>query len=1655
MVLRRFRWDVYKTEKNDPIAHAFSAEPSLEAPNDDNDSSGVAFGQMLTSQATFSSYSADESSTSAMSERDSSTTMPQSTTTTTTTPERSFGARTSYGHDPHPNNNCNSNNSNSNNSNSDQKNPRDGQDGRHHGRTHNVTSDPLHQRYDVAPSPFVKTKRPATALVRSFNVPQNRSGSMRAALPAHRAPSLTDLEIERDRLRAIEYAQGLIFNAAFHFGQIYAKHGSAMRNPETLLVFSEMMTASLLNLLVTEFYDAWSDDEMAMMMSNKKKKRATHGENDEKIQKQQHHQDDGDYDENDDENEEEEGNEDEDGDAEDGEDNEEPTNNFRHQDRSSNAEDSNKKRSQKKKRSTKKSFSRDALTNILNSPSSCEEMPLEEHVTELCMSWFYGDQATEALAAAFRSNKDRDNQNNYNTSHNNSSSTNQQQQQQQESPQHHLSLNPASSTRKNNTSVPLGLRRRNQQIEDFNGNTNGNSDYNNNHNLSRFGSPGSHQHQHLRQVFSPSGHAIPPRHNPELFLRRAKVIEAMITTHQQLQQQQNNNINNNINNNVNIRNQYSPSSASSMLLSVSSSLDEQQQYQDESISRRHGYSSSLPIRLECRRDFELLAQQSKVLQLQSELAQNQSQDSDKKNSPLPVAAAASASALLTQAALAVGKKATVTDGLEELVHTAEGASVLRKDDTGERLRERFFERNTRHLNYCRSRLAVAGVVVDGLQREVAFSVSTRSQLLELCEILANFHVSNLVGAKMNTKTELTSSLMLASWSSSSSCVAPSRPVATTMTNAFTPRPEASLQFSSKDVARQAGFDAAGTKKALDNSHCPFCYPSHPHTLRLNISAMKISSSAQKHSFTCRRCQQAKAGFMPTMECSRCNSSLCAECIRIAEVPVVENILSKAAMSAATKSYGPLVGQLWGDEIASATFGPIHPGKSVPPKKATLDDLGVALGMGNRNLLATSPSVAHSAKGDDEKDDEEEYRTKHRRLLSDTEAKEIQQRRPLSSVGVVASNSSSRKALYATPCSKIFTPTTDVHVVDNRNVVDSTSRHEQQQQRRPGSSSSSSSQTRSAAASAMTVAAPFGARAVTASSTSTRPASAATANGKFLFYTNYLERGKPAVGGGSHNGGHNGGGGGAEDDESKLRARKLPPLPRPSSCSPTPASAATHPSSTSTSAATPKSFHHQEQHPQPEQGQQDFATSIPRLRVNDDDDNNDDNNNNENGDNEHDGFFNLTAAEQVRRPRSCHGKSIDHAVAWCKKTPKPVLGSCSWISQPNLQGRVMRTGSRIDGEVFKAADPIEQHAASIGYGWKHRHVVKMTRIPELDRGNLGRLRSHIERSLAQARRVVEKADADTAKERAAWVLQNRRLREASSRDMIRQFRNEAEAQSTRLNGAAVNDESFHRRQIAAAIEKYANKFSGSSGGMVTTAMLMMSLPSQEKDEQQQDQNCVEDQDGGEQSRSDTSVKNKRKSDSSRHHQPPSSPEQRPQPQPQPHQQQSNNAVSNRVFVAHQMLDELGLHPSLGQLSLKSRTKIVDFIVREKASIKKAQVAAGQLRDLLAWSKIQGEALSVEELVAELGIDPEEIGLAMNDNDNNRSDNNSNNNSNNSLTADSQISSPTRRASAADELIRKKRRQSSAMSVGEIVDRTLEEMKEDEIAKQILKSIESTI
>ena len=113
---------------------------------------------------------------------------------------------------------------------------------------------------------------------------------------------------------------------------------------------------------------------------------------------------------------------------------------------------------------------------------------------------------------------------------------------------------------------------------------------------------------------------------------------------------------------------------------------------------------------------------------------------------------------------------------------------------------------------------------------------------------------------------------------------------------------------------------------------------------------------------------------------------------------------------------------------------------------------------------------------------------------------------------------------------------------------------------------------------------------------------------------------------------------------------------------------------------------------------------------------------------------------------------------------------------------------------------------------------------------------------------------------------------------------------------------------------------------------------------------------------------------------------------------SQAAIDRIALAHTMLDDIGSHPSLGQLSAKARRKVVDFIVHEKASIVKAQNAAGRLKELLAWSRRQGDELSVEELVADLDIDPDEIGIAMHNNNNDNSTNlDSNNTRKNSTTA----------------------------------------------------------
>jgi hypothetical protein len=786
---------------------------------------------------------------------------------------------------------------------------------------------------------------------------------------------------------------------------------------------------------------------------------------------------------------------------------------------------------------------------------------------------------------------------------------------------------------------------------------------------------------------------------------------------------------------------------------------------------------------------------------------------------------------------------------------------------------RFFDRNARHLDYCRSRLNVSGVSVDDLDRDAPFSVTQRSQLLELGEILANFHLSNMIGAKLNTKSEETMKMM-AMMSSSSSKIniqntnssgismvssiggggggimnqnSSSQTQTQTqnnnnkmMTNAFTPRPEASLQLNNKDTLRQAGLDTSSYSSRRPPIRCPFC-ATQPHTLHLDVSAMRMGGFAEKQAFRCRCCGQSRAGIVPTMVCNRCKLALCADCIKVSEAPLVESVLSAAAMAAAARSFGELVSQLWGGEIAGALFGPIHPAKSLPPKKATLEDLGVALGTG-RNLFTTEQSQQQLVELQHMMGFTAPTTTtvvERGLVVPASMTKEqllIQQRRPLSSVGVV-SLASSRQTLYSTPCSKTMTPTTDVHVVvvNNNNsrppsAFSTTStttgrslghvlyKHYSEgqeedifkdQKKRPSSSGSAASGGMSTSRHRQKRLPPL-----PFSSSSSKRNRKSENDGELSFSIPALRKDDDT---------------GPDDNEfvfqhhqqeEELRQKKIleqeekmkkmmekvgynfhqggysrdfynvghiNPFFASSSSSPSPS-----PSSVLSFVSSP----------QPQQQQQQQQREVESNNV-----------------------FNLTETSVVTNNKKSELSSVsitqqeepNQKTATTKKSAPSKCAHCTWISSPGLQGRVMRAGSRIDGEVFAASDPVEQHASSIGYGWRNRHVLRMTRIPEMSRGNLGRLRSHIERSLAQARRTVERADAEAERERLASALHGRRMREASSRDMVRQFRQEAEALSNRLvsgDGASggvgavvggTTDEGHHKRQIAAEIEKYANKF----------------------------------------------------------------------------------------------------------------------------------------------------------------------------------------------------------------------------------------------------------
>ena len=82
--------------------------------------------------------------------------------------------------------------------------------------------------------------------------------------------------------------------------------------------------------------------------------------------------------------------------------------------------------------------------------------------------------------------------------------------------------------------------------------------------------------------------------------------------------------------------------------------------------------------------------------------------------------------------------------------------------------------------------------------------------------------------------------------------------------------------------------------------------------------------------------------MTRMTCSLCDALLCVECIKVADIPVVEEVLAKAAMESGCTSYTDIVTKLWGREIASSSFGPMTPPPTREKGGATLNDLGNAL-----------------------------------------------------------------------------------------------------------------------------------------------------------------------------------------------------------------------------------------------------------------------------------------------------------------------------------------------------------------------------------------------------------------------------------------------------------------------------------------------------------------------------------------------------------------------------------------------------------------------------------------------------------------------------------------------------------------------------------------
>jgi hypothetical protein len=973
------------------------------------------------------------------------------------------------------------------------------------------------------------SRRPPSALLRSMppSLSAARTPSPVARAPSHDGASASRSGDDGDDDATVAYAQGLIFNAAFHFGQLLVRHGVEVRGAPALHVFAQFFTATLLNLLATEFHDVRSHAGAGGSAGGGGGAAAT-----------------------------------------------------------------------------------GSTRETLFAASGADDKTLEQSANELCVAWFFGEQARTALASVFGGRAAVS-----------------------------ISATWAPAPAAGDASASPAPHKAGASSMVAGGSASG--------------------------AVSPGGFSIPPRHQLDTFVRASRAVDAAL-----------------------------PGGA----LAAPDA------------------AQALPLKYNSRRMHELIASRGLGRRRAGGDGGANALAGDGRGEDVGGGGAAPAEWARAGAA------ADVTANLEVLTYRLQRGELTPEAEAAERVAtaarlraHALASAAERQRDSCR-RLDVVAVSVDEVSsRGGPFALGAQSQLLELGAVLAHHHVTS---------------------AASHEAAAP------TMTNAFTPRPEASMQLGGREAARMAGFDTA--RRRL---RCPFCHP-HPHALRLDVAALRLTRAADKAACRCRCCFVSRAGYMPMMRCGRCAASLCVSCVQVVVATAVEAVLTRAASESAPRQCGDIVARLWGPAIAEAVFGPLAP---PPPPPLLGDDAQCATPLGGHAALADLGAA----------------------LLAT---------RPRSSLPRGASASSTRSI------------------------------------------------PRASAASTPGAARPHGGS-ESADTSARAPASSAASSGRRLAAPVVVAPRAVGLSAGS------------------VIARALTPLPEL-------AGADSELDASRGGARSPP--------PPP-------PTPSPAV-------------------------FQLTQTDDSRVASTGSGSAAGRAAG---ATPTPLR------LPRHLHGRVMRCGMRVDPEIFASGDARAEHAASLAAGWRSRHVVHVTPTPDATRGNIGRLRAHIARSLAHAREALENAAADAERERAEAVIAARRSREASSRAAVLRLRGEAGADAARRGGGASGtpqstgdggsgsstaplpgevpgDAALRRRRdLAAAVDAYASRF---APGAASAALV-----------------------GGD---------------------------------------------ARTAADAQRELAKLAANPALALVSRDARSRVTDFIARERSLCRKAAAAATRVRDLVAWSESMG-------------------------------------------------------------------------------------------------------